>query len=145
MKLINFEIGNFKAFGTTQTIEFGLPNEKALGSGLTIIVGPNNSGKSTILKSIRSLASHEEELIAGIDDRRGQEPVWLRLVARDKDRNFEVAVEQHSQGAYLKKTNPFDTGWGLNLRSIPARRPWQDRFVAQQGMGSFNYENSLNG
>lgn len=47
-------ISGFRGFGITQTIRFALPNETTLGSGLTIITGANNSGKTTIVESIRA-------------------------------------------------------------------------------------------
>lgn len=54
MPVTHLEIGGFRSFGTTQTLRFASPNGAA-GSGLTILVGPNNSGKSTIIDSLRIL------------------------------------------------------------------------------------------
>lgn len=46
------KIKGFRGFGEEEVISFSLPNSK-LGSGLTVLVGPNNSGKTTILEAIR--------------------------------------------------------------------------------------------
>ncbi len=43
-------IKGIRSFGSEQNIEFAIPNGKP-GSGLNIIVGANNSGKSTIIES----------------------------------------------------------------------------------------------
>ncbi len=49
-------IHGLRGFGEKQTIEFAVPNNKP-GSGLTILVGANNSGKTTILEALRSFNS----------------------------------------------------------------------------------------
>jgi predicted ATPase len=47
------EINGLRGFGSMQTIKFGIPDGN-IGSGLTIIVGPNNSGKSTVIEAINA-------------------------------------------------------------------------------------------
>lgn len=42
------KILGFKGFSKECSIEFAIPNEKEEGSGLTILVGENNSGKTSI-------------------------------------------------------------------------------------------------
>ncbi len=46
-------IKGFRGYSKQARIDFGMPNSKP-GSGLNIIVGPNNSGKSTIVESINA-------------------------------------------------------------------------------------------
>lgn len=53
------EIEGFRGFGRKIHIDLAKPNGK-VGSGLTIIVGPNNSGKSTIIEGFHALAGTEE-------------------------------------------------------------------------------------
>lgn len=50
-----FEIEGYRGFGVKIHIDLAKPNGK-LGSGLTIIAGPNNSGKSTIVEGFQALA-----------------------------------------------------------------------------------------
>lgn len=52
----NITIHGLRGFGEERTIQFALPNDK-LGGGLTILVGANNSGKTTILEAMRSFNS----------------------------------------------------------------------------------------
>lgn len=47
-------ISGFRGFSTSQTIPFAIPNAQKLGSGLTIITGANNAGKTTIIEAIRA-------------------------------------------------------------------------------------------
>ena len=45
-------ISGFRGFNESKKIELAIPN-RSFGSGLTILVGENNSGKTTILESFR--------------------------------------------------------------------------------------------
>lgn len=52
-------IRGLRGFGEEKTIKFAMPNGK-FGSGLTIMVGANNSGKTTILEALRSFNSPKD-------------------------------------------------------------------------------------
>lgn len=46
----DIKIKGYRGFADTKSIELGIPNGKK-GSGLTILLGPNNGGKSTIIEA----------------------------------------------------------------------------------------------
>lgn len=48
-------IYGYRGFSTRQTLKIAIPNSKE-GSGLTVVVGPNNSGKSTLFEAFRALS-----------------------------------------------------------------------------------------
>lgn len=50
--LKKIKISGLRGFGKEETIEFSLPNGNK-GSGLNVIVGPNSSGKTTIIEAVR--------------------------------------------------------------------------------------------
>lgn len=50
--LQSIEIKGFRGFADTGTFNFAIPDGRTSGSGLTLIVGANNSGKSTILEAL---------------------------------------------------------------------------------------------
>jgi predicted ATP-dependent endonuclease of OLD family len=53
MALTSIEILGYRGFGTVGKMDFAIPDGKP-GSGLTLITGPNNSGKSSILECLRA-------------------------------------------------------------------------------------------
>jgi len=57
--ITNLVIHGLRGFGEKRTIQFALPNGN-YGSGLTIFVGANNSGKTTILEALRSFNSSKD-------------------------------------------------------------------------------------
>ena len=47
-----FTIDNFRCFSSEQTLVLAVPDQGKIGSGITYIVGPNNSGKTTLIESL---------------------------------------------------------------------------------------------
>ena len=60
MSIQTLEICGLRGFGRSQKITFAIPNG-TLGSGLTIFVGPNSGGKSTIVEALRALSMRREQ------------------------------------------------------------------------------------
>ena len=57
----SISIHGLRGFGKQRDIHFAIPDGRA-GSGLTIFVGANNSGKTTILEALRSFNADENSL-----------------------------------------------------------------------------------
>lgn len=53
MSVKSIEILGLRSFGSSQTLNLALPNGN-VGSGLTVLVGPNNGGKSTVVEAFRT-------------------------------------------------------------------------------------------
>ncbi|MDH5640423.1 MAG: ATP-binding protein, partial [Nitrospira sp.] len=54
MSLKAIKVSGYRGFSTPQTIRFAQPSGKP-GSGLTLIVGPNNAGKSSVMEVLSYL------------------------------------------------------------------------------------------
>jgi AAA domain-containing protein len=129
--LSELTIEHFRGFFGAETISFALPNERS-GSGLTILVGPNNVGKSTIADALRHVISPP-----GLVDRS----------ERHLDNALRISIKDTANG-YREITNP---GLSANIavtgtahpraeifRFIPSRRPWAPR-TSTHGMISKDY------
>src|SRR5438552_1924416 len=55
-RIKSIQIKEFRGFFENQVVNFAIPNG-TVSSGLTVIVGPNNSGKTTIIEAIRKFYS----------------------------------------------------------------------------------------
>lgn len=60
MSLQTLELTGLRGFETMQTLPFAVPNGQP-GSGLTILVGPNSGGKSTVVEALTALASADPQ------------------------------------------------------------------------------------
>jgi len=58
MPLEKIEIRGFRGFSSKQALAFAIPNGE-LGSGLTIITGANNSGKSSIVECLKARGGNQ--------------------------------------------------------------------------------------
>lgn len=72
------KIKGLRGFGTEQTLNLAVPVDDKEGSGLTIIVGANNSGKSTIWEAFRALS--------------GQQDVSFTEGQRNKNANHQIKI-----------------------------------------------------
>jgi AAA15 family ATPase/GTPase len=73
MPINKINIENYRGIGKQQTLEFAKPDGKTPGGGITVIVGPNNSGKSTVLRVVVGMYSNESTFVAELEDRRGND------------------------------------------------------------------------
>lgn len=65
MSISSFTIDGFRGFATAGTLNLAQPNGTP-GSGLTILVGPNSGGKSTIVEGLRAVtANHPPSFTEG--------------------------------------------------------------------------------
>ncbi|MCQ3830189.1 AAA family ATPase [Microbulbifer elongatus] len=58
MPLEKIEISGFRGFCKKQSLEFSIPNDEP-GSGLTVITGANNSGKSSIIECLKARGGYQ--------------------------------------------------------------------------------------
>lgn len=59
MLIKKLTIEGFRGFSEKTIINFSMPDNITPGSGLTVLVGPNNSGKSTIIEAVHLLSSNK--------------------------------------------------------------------------------------
>lgn len=57
MQITSLKLENFRSFKTTESIEF---------SKINILIGVNNSGKSSIIKAIHALQKSSDDLVKDI-------------------------------------------------------------------------------
>lgn len=97
------EINGLRGYGTKQTIKFAIPNGK-LGSGLTFILGANNSGKTTISESLKAFNGHSAPSITeGKRNHRTLGRITLKL--KHKDGSIRVVETLPSGGSETNRTH----------------------------------------
>lgn len=130
--LKKLKIKNFKVFYQEQTLEFSIPVNG--NSGLTVILGPNNSGKSTVLNAIIKL--YRSKIIPE-SERHGKEDVEITLIDNENKEKIIKNVDGGSTLEYLGESN-IDP---LSIVYISSRKPWDHNFEAQpMEYNSFNVQ-----
>lgn len=119
-------IKGLRGFATDQHLDLAIPNGEP-GSGLTVIVGPNNAGKSTAIEALRAFA--------------GQEPPSFTQGRRNIAANDEVTITtelEDGRSRGLKSIAPggsetrFEPPGNLpdfpSVFSLPSRRAFEPYF-----------------
>ncbi|WP_315744851.1 MULTISPECIES: ATP-dependent nuclease [unclassified Bradyrhizobium] len=118
--LSQLSIQFFRGILAEQTIFLGKPTGTP-GSGLTILVGPNNAGKSTIVEALRLVVAPGDLLDKG--ERHRDYP--LRISIRDTANGYRE-ITNPGLGARLVATGTAHPSFNT-FRFIPSRRPWAHR------------------
>lgn len=118
--LKSLSIENFKGFFKKQSLEFAIPNGEE-GSGLTILVGPNNSGKSSVFQALLKLDHSatlptEEKNAAGLP----------HIVITDTDnKTREASIDKESGDFFLSGFSDISRD---RFHYIPCRRDFKNSF-----------------
>ncbi|MXY92323.1 MAG: ATP-binding protein [Caldilineaceae bacterium SB0670_bin_27] len=115
MLIARLDIIGFRGFAQEQTLRFAQPNGED-GSGLTVLVGPNSGGKSTIVESVQAFSGRNVSFSEGKRNKAAGDRVMIRL-------------EEESGKTQVLRT--VDTGGSMTIREpeggkecyvLPSRR-----------------------
>ncbi len=124
--LKKIKIQNYKGFQDEQVIEMGIPIDGR--SGLTIICGKNNSGKSTVIDA--SLKLSNDSLISE-EERQNNKVVNIQF---ENERGENLVLQNLDNGALITKIgNWIDSS---KFEIINSNRNWSDSF----NPGTLTYE-----
>lgn len=114
----DIEIKGLRGFATTQKVSFAKPNGQ-LGSGLSLFVGSNNAGKSTVLEAITAVTQHTPpSLSTGRRNIEAGDEVYIK-VTNFEDNTLELKSEMagSSETVFLQEnTNMNGKVFVLNSR-----------------------------
>ena len=99
------KILGFRGFSRECKIEFAIPNEKEEGSGLTILVGENNSGKTSILEALRMIdiaKSNENQIEISEGKRNRINGSSLKITLITEEEEIVLTTEGDSPSEKLK-------------------------------------------
>ena len=117
-QLETLKIEHYKGFFEEETLEFAVPDGRP-GSGLTLIVGPNNAGKTTLLEA---LLLGENGTSPGTKEKR------FRASERHSKSEPRITINDCvysnvGSGAAIKKVNQFGHH-GIDFKAVLSRRLW---------------------
>lgn len=142
----SISIHGLRGFGEKRIIQFALPNG-APGSGLTILVGANNSGKTTILEAIRSFNSMKEYPPSFSERKRNMKcdngKIHLKLETTDMGDYRIDTVSSGGSTTTFKKIGEGSEEWWEGPKSFVLQsRRFVDYEFQQSNMGRADYVRS---
>lgn len=136
--LQSISIEQYRGFFDKRIIMPARPNGQ-IGSGLTVLVGPNNSGKSSVLNALRLVITPRQ---VDLEHRHSDSLLKITIVNSD---GLSKGVSNPDLGANLV-THGTPNAWpnSNHFRFVPSRRSWS-AYTGQQTMDTHQYwVNSLN-
>lgn len=111
----SIKIKGFRGFAEKQELKLSKPNGKE-GSGLTVIVGPNNGGKSTIIESFKLMSlENEVSFTEGQRNKKAGDRVEIELSSFDDGPTYSIKTV--SAGGSETKNHGYPS-----ITVLPSRR-----------------------
>lgn len=128
--LKTLEITGLRGFASQQTLTFALPDGN-VGSGLTAIVGANNTGKSTTIEALRAIVQREPpSFTQGRRNQAAGDQVIIRAVdSQDKSTILKSIRPGSSETVFLNEGGGIDR---TQIVVLPARRVFAPYFGASK-------------
>ncbi len=148
--LKTLSIAGYRGFNERRVINMAVPKNKGEGSGLTIITGANNSGKSTVIEALRARSGRQTPSFSeGI---RNKHANFVRIVyefekllagkdgkpdlIESRTEVIESQIAGSSQSVHTRSGGDITNGGALEpdlIHVVPSRRGFQPYFGRAQG------------
>lgn len=128
----SIKIKGLRGFETEQELKIAVPNGNP-GSGLTIIVGPNNSGKSTIYESFRAISQDDPpSFTEGKRNKKAADKIYIELAQEDAQSIvLQTSQANGSESIFIEKGIKKNS---VKIHTLPSRRTFNPFFYK----GSWN-------
>lgn len=134
----SIRFGYIKSFSVPQNVLLSIPDGK-LGSGYNVIVGANNSGKSTLVTAVRNLLSQGESVTIGQEARHSGESPIADVLWEDSEGTERIAINPNLDGAIFQKSGNRQR-IQKKFRFVPSRRPFGSEYNTHGIMTAVDYE-----
>lgn len=124
------QVGGLRGFATDERLQLAIPNGRA-GSGLTIVVGSNNAGKSTVWEAFDAIARGQRQSVSFSEGRRNR--AYGDLVNLELMRLDGSGYKLHSTAAggsetEFKRVLSVSGAEPSDIVVVPSRRQFQAFF-----------------
>lgn len=125
MSVTKLTIKGVRGFSEEQTLRFAVPTGK-IGSGITILVGPNNGGKSSVIESLQALSQKEASFSEGKRNKRAGDRINIGIEVDDSVHELRT-VDAGGSETIREPENPPG-----NCYVLPSRRFFDPYFGSRQ-------------
>lgn len=119
------ELEYYKGFYQKEKLEFAIPNDTSKGCGLTIIVGPNNTGKTSLIEALLLSKNSPDKKFKETERHRGKDPSLLL----EDHKGYIKRLTNIEKGSLIRENlTPENVIFDFVIDLIPSRRFWQHSF-----------------
>ena len=138
-------IDGLRGFSEETNINFAVPDKETPGSGLTVFVGPNNSGKSTIIEAIHLLTTNND--LIPISARNIKKEGQIKIQIEDCNHNTRAIESTKNKGAFVQKklNNEEVENWinNMNTYILSSKRGFSSTFSAHTYQDRDSYKGNV--
>ena len=136
-------VHGLRGFGKQQDIKFSIPNGSE-GSGITFLVGSNNSGKTTILEALRSFNCYSHEPPSYSEKKRNKKcengKVHILLTTDSEDQFSIDTADRGGSPTVLKVNGAIAEGeWNPPMIFVLQSRRFVDYEFHRNTMSKYDY------
>lgn len=99
MSIIDLSVQGIRSFKNLTSLKFAIPDGSTNGSGLNMLVGPNNSGKSSLIETLY-LANNNLEMIPS-SIRNSQSSNGVKIELNFDNGNSKKIISMQSNPAFI--------------------------------------------
>ncbi len=141
MAIKNMIMRGIRSFKDETKIEFAVPNGKK-GSGLNIIVGSNNSGKSTIIESMNIISNNDKLFSSDVRNKNSEKTCKIDLNFVNGDNYSMESID--NEGAFANKTY---NGGNINGSTLPilllSTNRYFSHYFQNSSYSTYDYMNNI--
>ena len=145
MSIKKLNIEGLRGFSKNVEIEFAMPDGKNYGSGLTVLVGPNNSGKSTVIEAVHLLSVSTD--VIPISARNILNDSMVRIEATDNIGHTYSLQSTSNKGAFVERKydNNIQESWDNKLKTfiLTSKRNFSSTFGNNSYQTRENYSGNI--
>lgn len=138
-------IEGLRGFSNKTEINFALPDKTTPGSGLTILVGPNNSGKSTIIEAIHLFSSNAEIVPLPLRNIINNNKVFIEIEDLTEKR-LTIKSKENSGAFVYKQINDIDYDRfddNMNIFILSNKRNFSSTFSHNYSQNRRDYKGNV--
>ena len=145
MSIKKLTIEGLRGFSEETNIYFAMPDNQTPGSGLTVLVGPNNSGKSTIIEAIHLLTSDTD--IIPLTSRNIKTNGKIKIEVENSIGSKRTINSTKNNGAFVEKkyNNQVVERWSENMNTfiLSNKRGFSSTFHNNNYQSRENYKSNI--
>lgn len=145
MAIKKLKIKGLRGFSEETNIHFAIPDNKTPGSGLTVLVGPNNGGKSTIIEAVHLLTDNTD--IIPLTSRNIKNKGEMEIEVEDIVGNTLSLQTTENKGAFVQRkyNNQIveHSNNNLNTFILSAKRGFSSTFHNNNYQTRENYRGNI--